>query len=354
MWIEADGKREPCPKCGLRLCGFEDLAEKLPDYEADAAREVIAWMNQPPGQVTQMVNTIISTVAEKASIVVPQAVADQITKYVTSILELLQDLSCYTVVVDEEDLRKRIEERLGDNHVARVLAQVLILISGKGVLQEANTLGYHTNTIRDLQSLSLRETDTLVGRYMGFVGNKAFATAEGLLSGMGGFPLLLIDIPMITAINFRYLQQIASCFGYDQDEPHEKIATMRVFMTAFGGDSGLREGASMKILAAYELRALAYALSRNWTYAQMAEKAGLRALLAWLKKNAPQQLARYVTKRKAAAAIPVLGAGLGATINYAMTSYTGKVGWYYYRYRKIMEAFGGFQMNAMPDLPAQL
>ena len=145
----------------------------------------------------------------------------------------------------------------------------------------------------------------------------------------------------ITAINFRYVERIATCFGYDQDLPQEKIVTMRVFAAAFGGDLDLDSPLPPKITAAYELKALACAVGKHWTLSQMAEEEHLHAMLTWLKQEAPQQFTKYIISRKAPAAIPIIGAGIGATMNYILTSDTGKAAWYYYRYRKLLEDFGG-------------
>ena len=131
---------------------------------------------------------------------------------------------------------------------------------------------------------------------MKLFGNKGVAALEGGLTGIGGWGLLTVDIPALTAINFRYIQQIGTCFGYDQDLLQEKIITKRGFMLAFGGGVGgetsIGSGLTAKVAATYELRALAYALARKWTYEQMAKRAGLTAVLAWLKKNAPKEMAK--------------------------------------------------------------
>jgi len=350
-FVDIPHKDEPCPECGLRMCGFEDIGRKLSPYEEKAALEIIKWLNEPPGKITEAIDKVVGAITGQVGKVVPKAVANKITKYAIRVLEFIQDISIYTFIEDKEKLRRDLEYRFGKSKLATILAKIIPLLSGNGVLQEAKKLGYKAKTIDDLRSVSLKESDKLAGQYMGLFGNKTLAGLEGALTGLGGWGLLMVDIPAVTAINFRYIQQIATCFGYDQDLPQEKIFTNRVFMLAFGGESGMRSGLKAKVAATYDIRALAYALARNWTYAQMAEKTGLGGVLAWLKKNAPKQMAKYITKRKAATAIPVIGGGVGATINYAMTSHTGKDGWYYYRYRKLLESFGGLGGDETPSVP---
>lgn len=333
------------------MCGLEDVAKRLSTYEKEAAVEIINWLNKPPGAITKAINRIVEEVAGKVGIAIPKKVSDEITKYIILVLEFIQDSSAYTFIKDNEKLLRELETRFGKGKLAIMLAKIIPLLTGTSVLNEAKKLEYNAEVVDDLRLLSLKQIDKLTGRYMGLFGNKGLAVLEGGLTGLGGWGLLMVDIPVLTAINFRYIQQIGTCFGYDQDLPQEKVFANRVFMLAFSGESGMRSGLAAKIAATYELRALAYALARKWTYAQMAKKAGLTAVLAWLKKNAPKQFAKHITKRKAATSIPGIGAGIGAAMNYVITAYTGKVTWHCYRYRKLLEDFGGLGSDDMPSVP---
>lgn len=354
--FETDDKTGPCPECGNRMAGLEDIGPSLPAYESQAVREILEWMNRPPGVMTTAVNKVIDGVIGSAKIVVPEKVSAEISRSLARLLEFLQEVSFYTWIPDEAKLKEELAARFGEGKLTDLLAKTLPLISGKGVVQQAAELGHAVETIEDLRALELEQVDKLAAEYMTFVGNRGVAVAEGALTGLGGFALLAVDIPAITAINFRFVQQIGSCFGYNQDREQEKAFTMRVFTLAFagevgGGDADRETGMTAKIAAAYELKSLAFALAKQWSSAQMAEKAVLMGILTWLKRSAPQRLARHVIKRKAAASIPVLGAGISATINYALTSYTGKVAWYCFRYRKLLEAFGGLEGDEMPPSP---
>src|SRR6266849_537932 len=148
-WFEVNDKSMPCLECGLRMCGLEGIADKFPDYEAETAREVSRWMNTPPGAITEGINKIVDGIAGRVGIVVPQIVTGEITKQVTTLLEFLQDLSCYTIILDEKALYKKLEELFGEGHIAEALAKVITLASGQGVLQQANKLGYQVGTVND-------------------------------------------------------------------------------------------------------------------------------------------------------------------------------------------------------------
>jgi hypothetical protein len=350
-WVSVTDKSLPCPECGLRMCGLEDLGAELPEYEAETAREVVRWMNIPPGAVSEGINKIVDGIASGVGMAVPQTVAEEVTKQVTTLLEFLQDLSYHTIIFDEQALRAKLERVFGEGRIAQTLTKVLPLVSGKGVVQQARELGYQVSSVSDLRRFGLVEVDKIVSHGTGFSGSSGLAALEGFFTGLGELALFVLDILAITAINFCSVQRIATCFGYDQDVPQEKIVTMRIFAASFGGEFTVGTDVPAKIMAAYELRALAYAVRQNWSSAQMAEKERLGAILGWLKTIAPRQLAKYVTSRKAAALMPLVGAGIGAAINYILTVDTGKSGWYYYRYRKLLEDFGGLEGEKTPSVP---
>ncbi len=349
--FDASEKGHPCPACGRRMCGLEDLAGKFPPYELETAREVARWMNTGPGAIAGGINEFVQGFSSGVGLMVPQRVADEITRSITKLLEFLQTLSCYTVIRDEEALQKRLQESFGEGRTADVLAKIVTMASGKGVLQLANDLGYRAETVSDLRRLNLIEVDKLVGSDMGFFsGSTGLATLEGFFTGLGTLALLALDVVAVTAINFRYVERIATCFGYDQDVPSEKIVTLRVFAAAFGGDFRLQATLPAKVTAAYELKSLTSAVAKQWTLTQMAEDEHLRDMLTWLKQDAPKQFTKYIISRKAPATIPIIGAGIGATMNYILTSDTGKAAWYYYRYRKLLEDFGGIDGVEKPSV----
>ncbi|MBI3797693.1 MAG: EcsC family protein [Deltaproteobacteria bacterium] len=347
--FDASEQGQPCPACGRRMCGLEDLASKFPPYERETAREVARWLNTGPGAIAGGINEFMQGFSSGVGLVVPQRIADEITRSITKLLAFLQTLSCYTVIRDEEALQKRLQESFGEGRTAEVLAKIITAASGKGVLQLASDLGYQAETVSDLRHLNLIEVDKLVSSDMGFFsGSTGLAALEGFFTGLGELALIALDVVAITAINFRYVERIATCFGYDQDLLPEKIVTLRVFAAAFGRDFQSQSPLPAKITAAYELKPLAAAVAKQWTLAQMAEDEHLCAMLTWLKQDAPQQFTKYIISRKAPAAIPIIGAGIGATMNYILTSDTGKAAWSYYRYRKLLEDFGGLDENEMP------
>ena len=126
------------------------------------------------------INRFVEGISSGVGLVVPQIIADEITKSITTLLEFLQTLSCYTVIRDEEALQQRLQESFGEGRTADVLAKVITAASGKGVMQLAEELGYHAETVSDLRHLNLIEVDKLVSSDMGFFsGSTGLAALEG-------------------------------------------------------------------------------------------------------------------------------------------------------------------------------
>lgn len=50
-----------------------------------------------------------------------------------------------------------------------------------------------------------------------------FAAAQGAATGFGGIVTIAADIPMVMGLSLKVLQEMALCYGYDPDEPLERI-----------------------------------------------------------------------------------------------------------------------------------
>ncbi|MET3938000.1 hypothetical protein ABIC22_000812 [Paenibacillus sp. PvP094] len=50
-----------------------------------------------------------------------------------------------------------------------------------------------------------------------------FAAAQGAATGIGGIVTIAADIPMVMGLSLKVLQEMALCYGYDPDDPQERI-----------------------------------------------------------------------------------------------------------------------------------
>lgn len=50
-----------------------------------------------------------------------------------------------------------------------------------------------------------------------------FAAAQGAATGIGGIVTIAADIPMVMGMSLKVLQEMALCYGYNPDDPQERI-----------------------------------------------------------------------------------------------------------------------------------
>ncbi|MFS0870711.1 EcsC family protein [Paenibacillus xylanilyticus] len=50
-----------------------------------------------------------------------------------------------------------------------------------------------------------------------------FAAAQGAATGIGGIVTIAADIPLVMGLSLKVLQEMALCYGYDPDDPQERI-----------------------------------------------------------------------------------------------------------------------------------
>lgn len=129
--------------------------------------------------------------------------------------------------------------------------------------------------------------------------NSAVTAAIGVAGGMGGLPTALAELPVTVTVLLRAIQGIAAEHGFDPADPAVRADCLRVFASA--GPLEVDDGAELGFLAA-----------RVTITGQ-----SLQALIA---RVAPR-LSAALGQKLAAQAAPVIGAVVGAAVNYVFTSY---------------------------------
>jgi uncharacterized protein (DUF697 family) len=167
------------------------------------------------------------------------------------------------------------------------------------------------NNVHDLKYRRLRELDELADSFHRW--QRGYAVAEGAAAGAAGLPGLAVDIPLLITLTLRTVRGIGVCYGYNSDTETEREFVSGVIATA--GASSMTE----KNAAILLLRKLEVTLMRQ-TFKKMAEKAAQQAVSQEAAIIALRDLARQLgvnlTKRKMLQAVPFLGAGIGAAVNW--------------------------------------
>lgn len=76
------------------------------------------------------------------------------------------------------------------------------------------------------------------------------AAVQGATTGVGGIVTLAADIPLVIGLSLKVLQEIALCYGYDPDDPLERIFIVKCLQFASADIVGKR--AILEELALYD------------------------------------------------------------------------------------------------------
>jgi len=144
---------------------------------------------------------------------------------------------------------------------------------------------------------------------------RTIATAEGAVTGAGGFLLGLADFPLLLGIKLKLLFDVAACYGYDVREYSERLYLLHIFQLAFSSQH-----------------------TRNETYHRLAHWEAYRQTLPaeaadfdW--RIFQQEYRDYIDLAKMAQLVPVIGAAVGAVANYRLLQQLGTTAMNCYRMR---------------------
>jgi hypothetical protein len=173
------------------------------------------------------------------------------------------------------------------------------------------TAEYITSKPRTEGTLEIREAVILekIETY------KKTAAVEGGVTGAGGILLGIADFPLLIGIKLKLLFEIAAMYGFALDDYKERVFVLHIFQLAFCSN---------------KKRNLAYKEIENWN-----EKA----------KNLPddinhfdwrsfqQEYRDYLDIAKLLQLIPIVGAPIGAFVNYRLIKKLGTTAMNAYRMR---------------------
>jgi uncharacterized protein (DUF697 family) len=172
---------------------------------------------------------------------------------------------------------------------------------------------YTTSEPRNDSSLQLREA--FVKERIEFY--RKTASAEGAVTGAGGILLGFADFPILIGIKIKLLFDIAALYGYDVKDYKERLYILHIFQLAFSSQRG-----------------------RNEIFKQIEDWQNYQRTLPedvdqfnW--RTFQQEYRDYIDLAKMAQLIPVIGAAVGAIVNYKLINKLGETAMNCYRMRKV-------------------
>lgn len=177
--------------------------------------------------------------------------------------------------------------------------------------------GSELTTAKPLDYANLELREAVVKERIEFY--KKTAAAEGGITGAGGILLGLADFPLLLSLKLKLLFDVAARYGYDVKDYRERIYLLHIFQLAFSSQ---------------EQRRQVYFKMVNWE----AQKNQLPADINEFDWRTFQQEYRdYIDLAKMAQLIPIIGAPVGAVVNYRLLQKLGTTAMNAYRLRWLEE-----------------
>lgn len=250
--------------------------KELTKYEKEQLRAIEEWKKQEPEVVSKAFGIVVEPLAWLVNKVVPEA-----------------------AIRGALDFSNFIAERLADKD---------------DILREAGV-----PLIVELRTKNLELSDKIADKVHNWAIGVAFA--EGASTGFFGLTGSALDVPFIVTLALRTIHKIGLCYGYECSSDFDKKFILGI-ISATSANS-IKE----KVSALAVLRSIEVTLSKV-AWKKMAEKAAQDKLsketVILTVKNLAKQLGINLTKRKALASIPIIGAAIGGSVN---AWYIKEVGW---------------------------
>jgi len=154
------------------------------------------------------------------------------------------------------------------------------------------------------ETASLEESDKAAEEKINFYRNTA--AAEGAVTGAGGILLGLADFPLLIAIKLKLLFEIASIYGHSVDDYKERVYLLHIFQLAFSSAKHRRN---------------VFLGMQNWKEISANLPEDIHQF-DW--RSFQQEYRDYIDLAKLAQLIPVIGAPVGAVVNYRLIKKLGR------------------------------
>lgn len=177
----------------------------------------------------------------------------------------------------------------------------------------AMLFGANLTTRKPLVDVPLPTQEAMVLERIAFY--KKAAAAEGGVTGAGGFLLGLADFPLLLSLKLKMLFDIAALYGYAVDDYRERIYLLHIFQLAF---------------SSHEQRQQVYLQIVNWEEQKQHLPEDIHQF-DW--QTFQQEYRDYIDLAKMAQLIPVIGAPVGALVNYRLLKKLGITAMNAYRMR---------------------
>ncbi len=144
---------------------------------------------------------------------------------------------------------------------------------------------------------------------------KKTAATEGAIIGSGGILAGLAEFPILLAIKIKFLYEVAALYGHDLKDYKERVYVLYIFQLTFSSQQE-RKKIAQKVF--------------DWENVSAGLPDDIKEF-DW--RIFQQQYRDYMDLAKMAQLIPVIGAAVGAVVNYRLLTGLGETAMNAYRFR---------------------
>ncbi|MEG1029398.1 MAG: EcsC family protein [Brevundimonas sp.] len=174
-----------------------------------------------------------------------------------------------------------------------------IVTSGVELTTRGIMAGAEWTTAKPLLHGDLRTREDLIRTRIDLY--RTTASAEGGVAGAGGFLLAAADFPALLAIKVKLLAEIGALYGHSGKSLPERLYLLRIFQLAFSSARHRPEALSALEAAGRGLHQPERIQDFDWRKFQL-------------------EYRDYIDLAKLAQLIPVIGAPVGAVVNWRLTT----------------------------------
>lgn len=142
---------------------------------------------------------------------------------------------------------------------------------------------------------------------------RATAAAEGGIAGAGGFALAMAEFPVLITTKLKMLFDIAALYGHDTKTLSERLYILHIFQLAFSSAEHRRD---------------VFEAMSDW---DRREQPANLDQFEWRKFQ--QEYRDYIDLAKLVQLVPIIGAPVGAVVNYRLIDRLGETAMNAYRLR---------------------
>ncbi|MGV8027392.1 MAG: EcsC family protein [Anaerolineaceae bacterium] len=266
----------------------------LNEEETKVLGEIDAWTRKKEDNVFTNAMKVIEKPIESAYDLIPSDLKESIGMAIAGALSMLRDSSRYTISPDS--ITEKVSKKLGCSMTG----------------------------LKDIKSIDIRSLDMCATECINF--NKCCAAVEGGGTGVAGWLGLIADIPTLYGLIFRLIQEISICYGYQVDTPEEKIHILKILEYGHAMEDATKRAGLV------EIQSIQVAIRHGVPWRDIEKNVFVKALRELAKK-----LGINLTKRKLAQTLLIIGAIVGASVNYIMLQDIGTLAYYAYRLRFIRD-----------------